>query len=118
MKIKLDYVTNSSSTSYICQGVALSLSDFSEALTGKPCEKGWTPDYDGCDITELLEELGITSVNNYDDEWIVGLDPGEMGEDETKRQFNQRIADLLNEKLGLNLDGSKIGLFYGEVYDG
>lgn len=118
MRIKLDYVTNSSSTSYALWAVTLHLNDFAEILGVKPVEDGWTADLDSDQVYELLEEIGLEFQRMDDDEWFVGLGPGAQEEDETLRAFKQRIVDLFREKLMIERKPEELYFAAGETYDG
>jgi len=118
MKIKLDYVTNSSSTSFCIYGTTLQLRGFCEVLGVKGCEPGWTPEIDYEDVYELLESIEGLEFQYMDGDWLVGMSPDAMGEDETRRQFKARISEMLRTKLLVDVKPEDMGLEYGEVYDG
>jgi len=81
MKIRKDFVTNSSSTSYCVVGVCR------DALT---LPNGVDDTYEYCQENKLQ----FSSVNE-EEFGVAGLDIGNMKDDETLREFKQRILDLL-----------------------
>ena len=78
MKIRNGFVSNSSSTSFYLMGVMHKDKDEPELIKG----------------SNLCVEYAC---NECDDSIYIGLPPESMKEDETLRQFKQRIFDELNK---------------------
>jgi hypothetical protein len=112
MKVKLDFVTNSSSTSVVMWGTYLDGSQIqeNETLIAKIKELAGKED-----ITEDIEEeglvymiddvlsgFGLDTHGDYDGSGIyIGKSPFSMKEDETLKQFKENIESKLKE-LGIN----------------
>ena len=118
MKVKMDFVTNSSSTSYALWGVMLDLNDFATILGVKQVEEGWTADVDSEEVYELLDSLRGLSYQTFDMEWLVGLGPESMDDFETLGEFKQRVVTALWTELKIEKKVSDVGFESGEMYDG
>ena len=121
MKIRTDYVSNSSSSSFVLWGKAYDRSDLSQ----KMIDAGLVPEdqVDDFDIYEWLDEhdsFGF-DYDEYvigDDEIIVGMSPVKMDDNETLAQFKQRVLDKI-KKAGLPIDSiSEIEYVKGVDCDG
>ena len=126
MKIKTDFVTNSSSTSFVAIGVRLEISDLEqnkqsiyEAVMEHYKSKGrleWAPksfqafEADLRDYTYTwVESVGLEMDSPpYDDAIYIGMKPQGMKDTETLLEFKQRIRDMLNQ-LMLNITDDQIG---------
>lgn len=114
MKIRLDFVSNSSSSSFMLVGKSFSWNEI---------ENAWNkmhPDKEFEDPEDLAYELGLKCVNgiyNYYEEYVIGLSYWEMAKEETKAEFEERILqelktafpDLTIEDIGACIDGGYDG---------
>ena len=106
MKVRLGFVSNSSSSSFCLLGIYLpenfSEDDFYDILDNKAFQ------------TILYIENGIY---NYYDQKIIGVTPDRMKEDETLAQFKERICQEF-KKFGLDVKSSELGWFIDGGYNG
>ena len=102
MKIRTDFVSNSSSSSFMLVGASFNNEEIKNAWLKLHPEdtKNYDEDYYGSDIADdLADELGLIymcGIDNYYDEHCIGLTYGKMDANETRAQFEKRIADKLN----------------------
>jgi hypothetical protein len=92
MKIRHGFVSNSSSSSFCIFGTFVegNQEDLEEKATDVGLEVEWG------DPNSSLDGL------------YVGLSPGKMGANETRKQFEDRVEDLLKKATGEDLSGSWI----------
>jgi hypothetical protein len=115
MKIRTDYVSNSSSSSFMVVGKVFTWDDLvamakHNKLTSEyhQAEGGEEPDYEDWDSYDIISELESKfpdlefnrGLENYYEEYCVGIGYWGMKPDETRKDFEDRIAKQLTEMTG------------------
>lgn len=93
MKIRQCFVSNSSSSSFCIMGASIKAPEYMD------------------DFSWEMEQSGLECYNMYG-EYAVGLPLHKMGEDETKGQFRQRVADMVYKKTGIKVEPTIISEEY------
>ena len=114
MKIRLDYVSNSSSSSFFIMGRCFSDDEVIDALV----KKGKDPDeLDICEIIDDMvfeKEFGLDVVNDGENEQVfLGLTFDSMKDDETKAEFTKRAKEQLSKFFDKDL---KVEPIVEEIY--
>ena len=108
MKVRTDYVSNSSTSSFVLIGDAFSKIDFENSSFFKTDLENDDQPYcweNKCGELGLVVKRGL---DDYYDEYVVGLRYADMKADETKSSFHKRTEELLRkafpEKDDINVD--------------
>jgi hypothetical protein len=102
VKIKSDFVTNSSSSSFVVIGSNVNIAKIT------PMKRGEQPD----DIYELVDPLlkgtdlewSTGCEYGYDDNVMIGIGYTNMKDDETLAQFKERVKEQIKTTLGIETD--------------
>jgi hypothetical protein len=97
MKVRHGFVSNSSSTSFCILGVCAS------SIEGLNTEQ--------VDLYDLLEDSELDyqcGIEDYYDDFVIGISPSSLDENLTIKQSKERIADLINKKFGTEFTSEKI----------
>lgn len=135
MKIRTGFVSNSSSSSFCIYGISIDLNELEETLfeqfpsdeeVKKIQDLKKSEDYEDYDVYEEVVELTIKKlqiiddrfayVGDYEDETTyIGIDPFCVKDDETGKQFRNKVWDGLFEVLKIPSDkcGDQEGVIYG-----
>lgn len=110
MKINSDFVTNSSTTSFVVIGVRMEAKDIPHEYLEKTAERnGITVESMQETPLNYIDEIIKGSDLEYsygepygDDDVMVGIEYTKMGENETLGQFRQKVQDQIEMCFGIN----------------
>ena len=99
MKIRTDFVSNSSSSSFVLWGVDFDMDELTQKLkdAGLLKEDENADEYSDTPLYEFFENAGFDYGESVigDDTVVLGMKPDEMKDDETLAQFKQRVVEKL-----------------------
>ena len=120
MKIRQDFVSNSSSSSFVLWGASIPLSQIVEQYRKIKGHENETEDdiYGGCAVDDVFGGCPFEYVYDEDSECTYcGFEPTKMKDTETLLQFKERIVDKFKE-LGMDIKTSDIKFYSGVNADG
>ena len=109
MKVKADFVTNSSSSSYVAYGCNMTEEDIRKAVD----KYGEDYKYDGD-----LSWFGYDAEEEFAGVHPIDILRDVLGDDNFDEKVKQLAADIINEKLGTNKLAKDISYVEEVVYDG
>lgn len=114
MKIRIDFVSNSSSSSFMLVGQAFDYDELEQAYNKLHLKKKNKVSDIPCDVAEALGLEYECGIDNYYEMYVLGLPFHQMKDNETKKQFMDRIASALSKAF----DNVKVAAIVDGGYEG
>lgn len=97
-KIRMGFVSNSSSSSFCIYGTNIDNDDFEKLATGMGFTWDEEDEFDWYEFSES-EFIGDLSIINAGDEFYIGREWSSVGDNETGKQFKDSVETILKKHI-------------------